>query len=233
MPITQQRMMGLIDAALDYKRAYESLRQFIIKENKIVEEGTSTDANFRANVAQVVEYEFNFLENLKDSAMAIAIEEYHFAKFARTNDRSRMKAAKRREENIGQSRRTHITLPYEKPRLAHPIVQRQLQMQRQPPASMSSLSPSDIAEIQAISQEATRWEEDREKVKAIFGEDFFDTDRREKEEAKITDFDPDEDPFAPSAAPPLASPPQDAQEDNNDKDSNEDPEEDPFTSLEQ
>lgn len=90
MPITQSRMIDLINAAADYQRGLEALIDFIHQQ---CQDGTSSASEALAAI-QLMANQASLLKNPQASASRIALEIYHFHHNARRNDRVRLKRAK-------------------------------------------------------------------------------------------------------------------------------------------
>lgn len=90
MPITQQRMIALINAARDFEQAFDRACQLIDKERleRPGEEGLQS-LHFYINSSGLLSHPI-------DTRLTIEREHHHFRKTYRYNDRQALKAAKKR-----------------------------------------------------------------------------------------------------------------------------------------
>ena len=91
MPITQSRMMALVNAAQDYKNALRSAQQ-IVKTNLIAaRQGRASAADALEQIGLMVT-EFGLLQHKIESAETIAIESKHFSRSViHRNERSKQR----------------------------------------------------------------------------------------------------------------------------------------------
>lgn len=100
MPITQSRMLSIIDAALDYQQAHERVTQAVRDAFNRILVDPNTDKN------SLIFYEFQcaasmaepaaFLEHHVDSAVAIATEHQHFKSVSARNRYEAIRQARKR-----------------------------------------------------------------------------------------------------------------------------------------
>lgn len=105
MPITQSRMIDLINAAADYQRGLEALIDFIHQQ---CQDGTSSASEALAAI-QLMANQASLLKNPQASASRIALETYHFHHNARRNDRVRLK--RRQPKAIHQPTEGSLSAP--------------------------------------------------------------------------------------------------------------------------
>jgi hypothetical protein len=95
MPISQDRMLSLIEAALDYQRAYEYLCQAVRDSYYRAKAAPATALDEYQMVAMIAEPKAGLKDNA-GSAVAIATEHQHFKSFASRNRSERVRQARKR-----------------------------------------------------------------------------------------------------------------------------------------
>jgi len=94
MPITQSRMIALLNAALAYRAAYNSAIQFISESLREIEAGRATPQQ-RFELMHYL-YDERAVENYAQAELAIMGEAQHWRHAARRNDRARQRMAQQR-----------------------------------------------------------------------------------------------------------------------------------------
>lgn len=107
MPITQQRMINLINAASDYEQAFNQAVSIISRINKQARDNQLSIPEALLEIDQAIRH-VGLLVHPIDSSKIIALERAHFKSVARTNDKAANKQErKRRAEGRGQRQQNH------------------------------------------------------------------------------------------------------------------------------
>lgn len=99
MPITQSRMIALIQAAQDYQRALDQVTEMIEMQRQLVEEGQRTHQQACEILFLSAHAKF-LLSQPVESALTILAEARHFKLNQRRNDRKAAKARDRRSPGL-------------------------------------------------------------------------------------------------------------------------------------
>lgn len=95
MPIAQSRMIALINAALDYKRAAEQMSRQIITALQNYQEGLGKPEQFLEQLGAIATLDA-IMDDRANSQTTISIEYYHFKRYAKRNSKWAQKQANRR-----------------------------------------------------------------------------------------------------------------------------------------
>ena len=106
MPITQPRMLSLINAAQDYQKALQRLCQEINLQSQLYPK--DPQLSYLAALA----IEASLLDSPTESPKAIALEVVHFQRVWKRNNRTAIKQAQRRGRSITtRTNPTYLSLP--------------------------------------------------------------------------------------------------------------------------
>lgn len=97
MPITQSRMISLINAALDYQQAFSRAKECIAREHSYATSGVISPEGALHNIESFVQ-EIGMLSHPVESPLIIASERRHFRANAAKNRASRKWQEKHRRE---------------------------------------------------------------------------------------------------------------------------------------
>ena len=111
MPITQTRMIALINAANDYRQAFTTLISHITSQRQNIDASLTTPA-YAFEYIEAVAQPHLLLSTPEQSATTIAIEHYHFSHSLRRNQRAAEKASTRRRL-LSTPPRQHHPVPFE------------------------------------------------------------------------------------------------------------------------
>lgn len=108
MAITQERMLALVFAAVDYKDAYERLRKFAIQQRNHAKDGTITYEDGLELVALSARVS-EMLQRPVESGTTIVLESKHFSssKIRENQKRAKREAERRRLQGIPKREMQH------------------------------------------------------------------------------------------------------------------------------
>lgn len=99
MPITQQRVLSLLAAALDHQQALAQASQIARRERDLALAGRQSTESALANIALFLEDANQLLTDPTRSTTAIAVEQAHFTSHrVKDNERERKRVARRRAQ---------------------------------------------------------------------------------------------------------------------------------------
>lgn len=199
MPITQARMIMLIQAARAFEQALEAAKHEIDQRARIAARGASNPATELAELAAVIRPEF-MVPGYAEHRANLAVEERHFALHQRSNDRrAQNEEAKRRRRGIAPSDTAPPTLV--------PSLRRNLLTARtlQPESTYDEASEVR-AKIAAAEAEYDRMMAERER--GLPASEYGNDDLNDESTSK---FDPElllaEEPGQPPSRQPIPQPP--------------------------
>lgn len=101
MAILQSRMIALINAALDYQRAFRQVERMIQSELTNIQQGRQTPGEAFYNLAHMVN-ESRMLQDMAGSQHSISSEHYHFEKNRKRNEERRRYQENKRGQTTRQ-----------------------------------------------------------------------------------------------------------------------------------
>ena len=104
MPITQDRLVALIQAARDYQHAFAELRKTVIQQERNVRAGRASPAEALDYIIGLTDREDAFLLRPIETTRAIEVEHDHFRSHGRDNRRAAKRAEERRRRQGVPSR---------------------------------------------------------------------------------------------------------------------------------
>ncbi len=102
MPITQDRMLSLINAALAYQHAFEDLQRIVYEHRRYAQEAYESPSKSKGDVfrffqeLEVFIHEKNLAVNSLEHKIVIAVEHNYFKRFAKRNHSEAVRQARRR-----------------------------------------------------------------------------------------------------------------------------------------